>query len=88
MKAARRIAAATLVQWTAGGSIGEAARYLGFNPGRGQYAPTSDLARVAGSSPGRDRFTQALRELAVRLDRGPGPGQLPAQAPAAAGLGR
>lgn len=67
-KAARRIAAATLVQWTAGGSIGEAARYLGFNPGGGQYAPTNDLARwLAALEPGR--FDQALREIALRLDR-------------------
>jgi len=68
VKAARRIAAATLVQRTAGGSIGDAARYLGFNPGGGQYAPTKDLARwLAALEPGR--FTQALREMALRLDQ-------------------
>src|ERR1017187_4376411 len=67
VKAARRIAAATLVQWTAGGSIGDAARYLGFNPGGGQYAPAKDLAQwLAALEPGR--FTQALREIALRLD--------------------
>lgn len=68
VKSARRIAAATLVQWAAGGSIGDAAHYLGFNPRGGQYAPTSDLARwLAALGPGR--FTRALRELALRLDR-------------------
>jgi hypothetical protein len=68
VKSARRIAAATLVQWAAGGSIGDAAHYLGFNPRGGQYAPTSDLARwVAALGPGR--FTRALRELALQLDR-------------------
>jgi hypothetical protein len=68
VKAARRIAAAALVQWTAGGSIGDAARYLGFNPGGGQYAPTKDLAqRLAALDPGR--FNQALREIALRLDQ-------------------
>jgi hypothetical protein len=71
VKAARRIAAATLVQWTAGGSIGDAARYLGFNPAGGQYAPTADLARwLAALEP--DRFTRALREIALRLDRASG----------------
>jgi hypothetical protein len=67
-KAARRIAAATLVQWTAGGSIGDAARYLGFNPGGGQYAPTKDLAQwLAALEPGR--FNQALHEITLRLDQ-------------------
>jgi hypothetical protein len=71
VKAARRIAAATLVQWTAGGSISEAARYLGFNPGGGQYAPTADLARwLAALEP--DLFTRALREIALRLDQASG----------------
>jgi hypothetical protein len=71
VKAARRIAAATLVQWTAGGSIGNAARYLGFNPGGGQYAPTNDLARwLAALEP--DQFTQALREITLRLDQASG----------------
>ena len=71
MKAARRIAAATLVQWTAGGSIGNAARYLGFNPGGGQYAPTNDLARwLAALEP--DQFTRALREITLRLDQASG----------------
>jgi len=71
VKAARRIAAATLVQRTAGGSIGDAARYLGFHPGGGQYAPTAGLARwLAALEP--DRFTRALREIALRLDRASG----------------
>ncbi len=71
VKAARRIAAATLVQWTAGGPIGDAAHYLGFNPGGGQYAPTADLARwLAALEP--DRFTRALHEIALRLDRASG----------------
>lgn len=71
VKAARRIAAATLVQWTAGGSIGDAARYLGFNPGGGQYAPTNDLARwLTALEP--DQFTRALREITLRLDQASG----------------
>jgi hypothetical protein len=71
VKSARRIAAATLVQWAAGGSIGDAARYLGFNPRGGQYAPTTDLARWLATL-GPDRFTQALREIALRLDQASG----------------
>jgi hypothetical protein len=68
VKAARRIAAATLVQWTAGGSAGEAARYPGFNPDGGQYAPTTDLARwLATLGPGR--FTRALHEITLRLEQ-------------------
>lgn len=67
MKSARRIAAATLVQWAAGGSIGDAAT---------TWASILDeastpLARWL-AAPGPDRFTRALRELALQLGRTPG----------------
>jgi hypothetical protein len=70
--AARRFAAATLVQWAAGGSVGDAAHYLGFNPKGRQYAPTNDLARWLANL-GPDRFTRALHNLAHQLDTAKNP---------------
>lgn len=66
-KVARRLAAATLVQWAIGGSLGDAAHYLGINPAKGQYAPTKNLAQhLVELEPGR--FTQALHDIAQQLD--------------------
>lgn len=47
----RRTAAATLVQWSAGGSLGDAAAYLGINPNGGQFSPTSDRRRSQAPFP-------------------------------------
>lgn len=67
-KVLRRAAAATLVQWSAGGSVGDAADYLGINPNGGQYAFTKDLYQWLASDPDRIRFTTALENLAAELD--------------------
>jgi hypothetical protein len=68
----RRTAAATLVQWSAGGSLGDAAAYLGINPEGGQFAPTSDLYQWLDSARVRPRFTTALNDLAASLGTTPG----------------
>src|SRR5229473_4551606 len=66
----RRTGAILLVQWAAGGSTGDAAEFLGINPGGGQHAPTAGLyqwLRHHGSAP----FTAALQDLARSLDNAP-----------------
>jgi hypothetical protein len=68
----RRTAAATLVQWSAGGSLGDAAAYLGINPKGGQFALTSDLYQWLDGDRVRPRFTTALKDLAADLDTTPG----------------
>jgi len=68
----RRTAAATLVQWSAGGSLGDAAAYLGINPKGGQFALTSDLYQWLDGDRVRPRFTTALNDLAADLDAAPG----------------
>jgi hypothetical protein len=70
-KSMRRAGAVILVQWAAGGSMGDAASYLGIRaPGSThQYAP--DLTRwLRDHGPGD--FTAALRNLAAQLDSDPG----------------
>ena len=67
-KLLRRAAAATLVQWSAGGALGDAAHYLGINPNGGQYAFTKDLYQWLDNDPARTRFTTALENLAAELD--------------------
>lgn len=67
-KILRRAAAATLVQWSAGGSLGDAADYLGINPNGGQYAFTKDLYQWLDNDPARICFTTALKNLAAELD--------------------
>jgi TniQ len=66
-KSMRRAGAVILVQWAAGGSMGDAASYLGIRaPGSAhQYAP--DLAQWLRDH-GPDDFTAALRSLAAQLD--------------------
>jgi len=64
----RRAVAATLVQWSAGGALGDAAHYLGINPNGGQYAFTKDLYQWLDNDPARTRFTAALENLAAELD--------------------
>lgn len=68
----RRTAAATLVQWSAGGSLGDAAAYLGINPKGGQFAFTNDLYQWLDGDRVRPRFTTALKDLAADLDTTPG----------------
>ena len=67
-KLLRRAAAATLIQWAAGGSLGDAATFLGINPSGGQYAFTSDFSRWLSKQDTRARFTAALKNLAADLD--------------------
>jgi hypothetical protein len=68
----RRTVAATLVQWAAGGSLGDAAAYLGINSKGGQFALTSDLYQWLDGDRVRPRFTAALKDLAADLDTTPG----------------
>lgn len=66
-KSMRRLGAVLLVQWAAGGAMGDAADYLGINPRGGQFTTTAGLHRWLrnhGSTP----FNQALRNLARDLD--------------------
>ena len=70
VKIARRLAAAQLVQWAAGGSIGAAAHYLGFNPTAGQYAPSPGLYQRL-TELGQQHFEAALHALARDLDNTP-----------------
>ncbi len=71
-KILRRAGAATLVQWAAGGSLGDAATFLGINPKGGQYAFTRNFYRWLDGH-GQARFTAALKDLAADLDTEPGP---------------
>lgn len=70
-KSMRRAGAIILVQWAAGGSVGDAAIYLGIRArdSGSPYAP--DLARWLRDH-GTDDFTEALRHLAAHLDSAPG----------------
>jgi len=69
-KSMRRAGAVVLVQWAAGGSMGEAASYLGIRA-RGSASPDApDLAQwLRDHGPGD--FTEALRNLAAQLDSAP-----------------
>jgi hypothetical protein len=66
IKIVRRFVAATLIQQSAGGSIGDAARYLGFSPIT-QYAPSRTLYNWLATI-GLNNFNHALSDLAQRLD--------------------
>jgi hypothetical protein len=63
----RRLGAVLLVQWAAGGAMGDAADFLGINPAGGQYAATTATYRWL-SNQGPDLFTKALRDIAEDLD--------------------
>jgi hypothetical protein len=66
VRSPRRNAAVLLVQWAAGGSLGDAAAFLGINPDGGQYAPSPQyLQWLSGHSP--EQFTAALHRLAADL---------------------
>jgi hypothetical protein len=67
----RRTGAVLLVQWAAGGSMGDAADFLGINPAGGQHAPSTGLYRWVRDH-GSERFTTALEDLAQTLDAASG----------------
>lgn len=65
----RRAGSVLLVQWAAGGSMGDAAKYLGIrcSPSTGQHSFAPDLARWL-SEHGDEDFTVAMHGLAAQLD--------------------
>ena len=67
----RRTGAVLLVQWAAGGSMGDAADFLGINPTGGQHAPSIGLYQWVRDH-GSGRFTTALENLARTLDAASG----------------
>jgi hypothetical protein len=67
----RRAGSVLLVQWAAGGSLGDAARYLGIPTGRSQHSFGPELARWLRDHGTRD-FMTALLSLAAQLDDTPG----------------
>jgi hypothetical protein len=67
----RRTGAVLLVQWAAGGSMGDAADFLGINPTGGQHAPSTGLCQRVRDH-GSGRFTTALENLARTLDAASG----------------
>lgn len=66
----RRLAAAVLVQWSAGGSRTDAAQYLGFKSAGRIYVPPERVYRCL-SEAGPDRFDEAVHALADHLDSRP-----------------
>ncbi|MCX5266658.1 TniQ family protein [Streptomyces sp. NBC_00199] len=66
-KILRRTAAIRLVRWVAGGSMDEAAEFLGISPSRMQLNPASDARRWARSRQGPAAFEDALHNLAEQL---------------------
>ncbi len=67
----RRTGAVLLVQWAAGGSMGDAADFLGINPTGGQHAPSIGLYQWVRDH-GSGRFITALENLARTLDTASG----------------
>jgi hypothetical protein len=67
----RRAGSVLLVQWAAGGSMGDAAGFLGIRLTRHQHSPGSSLSRWLRRRGSAD-FTAALRDLARELDATPG----------------
>ena len=67
----RRAGSVLLVQWASGGSLGDAAGYLGIRLGRSQHSFAQDLARWLLEH-GAENFTAALLSLAAQLDDTPG----------------
>lgn len=70
-KSMRRAGAVTLVQWASGGSMGDAASYLGIRAAGSQHQFAPDLTQWLREH-GSDDFTAALRNLAAQLDTTPG----------------
>lgn len=70
-KSMRRAAAVTLVHWASGGSMGDAASYLGIRAAGATHQFAPDLTQwLREHGPGD--FTAALRSLAAQLDTTPG----------------
>jgi len=67
----RRAVSVLLVQLASGGSLGDAARYLGIHTGRSQHSFGPELTRWL-SDHGTKDFTAALLGLAAQLDDTPG----------------
>ena len=73
-KFTRRAASLRLVQMAAGGSLGEAARFLGIGsadvawPGSGAYGATGRVRTGTGQQPGTPGFDSVLEALARDLD--------------------
>ena len=67
----RRAGAVMLVQWASGGSLGDAAGYLGIRIERSQYSLAPDMAHWLRDH-GTTDFTTALAGLAAQLDDTPG----------------
>ena len=72
-KLVRRTATVRLVQLIAGGSLGEAAEYLGINPTGKQYVSSERVHRWARNQPDPRTFEDALLALADELDAAPHP---------------
>ena len=67
----RRAGSVLLVQWAAGGSMGDAADFLGIRLTRQQHSPGPSLSRWLRQRGSAD-FTAALHDLARELDATPG----------------
>lgn len=67
----RRAGSVLLVQWAAGGSLRDAARYLGIRTSRTQHSFGPELARWLRDQGTKD-FLDALLGLAAQLDDTPG----------------
>ncbi|MEU9992477.1 hypothetical protein AB0E10_37890 [Streptomyces sp. NPDC048045] len=61
-----------LVQWAQGGSMGDAAGFLGINPNGGQYASSTEVYQWLDQL-GTAQFTTALQKPAQELDATPDP---------------
>ncbi|MGI5510244.1 TniQ family protein [Streptomyces sp. CA-106131] len=66
-KILRRTAAVRLVHWVSGGSMNEAAEFLGISPGRMQFTPANDAHRWSRALQGPAAFEKALHNLADQL---------------------
>ncbi len=67
-KILRRTAAVRLVQMVAGGSLGDAAIFLGVNPSRLQYTRATDVHRWARTQQDPLAFERALQTLAEEIE--------------------
>jgi hypothetical protein len=67
----RRAGSVLLVQWAAGGSMGDAADYLGIRMRAAQHSIASDLARWLHDHGATKDFIQALHRIAEQLDTAP-----------------
>jgi TniQ len=71
-KVLRRTAAVRLVQWVMGGSMRNAATFLGINPSNTQFSSGSDVQRWTRSQHDPAEFVTALHHLAHELRSAPG----------------